>query len=426
MNQYLQHSETRPQIIAITEIKPKNNRYPVFPAEYNIQDYVTYHKNVDNNTGRGIIIYAHESLLAREISLDSDYQESLWIEVQLTGNDKLLIGCVYRSDSGTNDNNDKLLDLINKMTNTKHSHILIMGDFNYKGINWETWSTNTDNPLNNENKFIECLRDNFLHQHVTTPTRGRGSDTPNLLDLVMTNDEQMINDIDHMSPLGKSDHSILALKLNCYSKINTYSKLKIYYNKADYATIKEELNDTQWINKIQTNQNDINKQWEIFTHKINELIKKYVPQKTVTNNKRRNFPLDQNTQKLIKNKHKLWKQYFASKDPEIYKQFCRTRNKVKSITRKAQKNYENSLAKKAKTNPKAIWQYIKSKSKIKEGITELNIDPNDKKSRLTSDSKEKAEILNTYFSSVFTREPDDIMPTFQPNIKINDKWNCSH
>ena len=152
-----------------------------------------------------------------------------------------------------NDNNDKLLDLLTEMTKTKHSHRLIMAD--YRGINWETWTTNTDNPPNNENTFIECLRDNFSYQHVNSPTRGRGSDMPHLLDLVMTNNEQMLTDIDHMSPLGKGDHSILSLKLNCYSKINTYSKLKIYYDKADYDSTKKELNDTQWTNKIQTNQN---------------------------------------------------------------------------------------------------------------------------------------------------------------------------
>jgi hypothetical protein len=129
---------------------------------------------------------------------------------------------------------------------------------------------------------------------------------------------------------------------------------------------------------------------------------------------------------IIKNKHKLWKQYFSSKDPETYKQFCRTRNKVKSLTRKAQKNYENNLAKKAKNNPKAIWQYIKSKLKLKDSITELNTDPNDTKSKLTSDSKEKAEICNTFFSSVFTREPDDDLPTFQPNNIINDKMELLH
>ena len=65
LTQYIQRTESRPQIIAVTETKPKNNRYPVFPAEYNIQDFVTYHKKVDNNKGRGIIIDVHESLLDR-------------------------------------------------------------------------------------------------------------------------------------------------------------------------------------------------------------------------------------------------------------------------------------------------------------------------------------------------------------------------
>ena len=60
------------------------------------------------------------------------------------------------------------------------------------------------------------------------------------------------------------------------------------------------------------------------------------------------------------------------------------------MTRQAQKQFENNLAKNSKENPKAIWQYIKSKSKLKEGITELNTDPHNEKSRLTSDNTEKA------------------------------------
>ena len=174
LTQYIPHRETRSQSIAITEIKPLKNRYPVFPAEFSIQDYVTYHKNVDNNKGRGIIIYVHESLLGRQISPDTDYQESLWMEVQLTGNDKLLIGCIYRGDSGTHDNNDKLLDLLIEMTKAEHSHRLIMGDFNYRGINWEKWTTNIDNPTNSQNNFFGCLQDNFLYQHFNSSTRDRG------------------------------------------------------------------------------------------------------------------------------------------------------------------------------------------------------------------------------------------------------------
>ena len=206
----------------------------------------------------------------------------------------------------------------------------------------------------------------------------------------------------------------------CYSKINTYNKTKIYYDKADYDTIKNELNDAEWINNIQNNQEDINKQWEIFTTKVNQLIKNYVPHKIITNNRKRKFPIDKETQEIIHNKHKLWKQYFATKDLETYKKFCKIRNKVKSITKKTQRNYENSLAKKAKDNPKAIWQYINSKSKIKEGITELNIDPNNSNSKLTSNNQEKSEILNNYFSSVFTIEPDGEMPAFQPDLNVQE------
>ena len=55
------------------------------------------------------------------------------------------------------------------------------------------------------------------------------------------------------------------------------------------------------------------------------------------------------------------------------------------MTRQAQKQFENSLTKNTKENPKAIWQYIKSQSKLKEGITELNTDSCNEKSRLTSD-----------------------------------------
>ena len=77
------------------------------------------------------------------------------------------------------------------------------------------------------------------------------------------------------------------------------------------------------------------------------------------------------------------------------------------------------LPKKSKEQPKSNMAI--HKVKIKKGVTELNIDSNEKKSELTSDNKEKAKILNKYFSSVFTREPDDELLTFQPN-KI--KWNC--
>ena len=74
---------------------------------------------------------------------------------------------------------------------------------------------------------------------------------------------------------------------------------------------------------------------------------------------------------------------------------------MKNIT----KEYEKGLARDPKENPKAIWKYINSKSKTKEGIGNLLKDPSDKNSIIVETGKEKAKVLANYFSSVFTKEP---------------------
>jgi hypothetical protein len=64
------------------------------------------------------------------------------------------------------------------------------------------------------NDFIEILRDNdnFLIQHVASPTLARGGDTPHILDLVICND-YFVEDIDYCVPLGKSNHASLVIRI---------------------------------------------------------------------------------------------------------------------------------------------------------------------------------------------------------------------
>ena len=135
---------------------------------------------------RGISLYCHKSLEAKEVEMKSDYEESIFIQINLNRRDKLLVGCLYRSESGTKDNNSNLRKLIREATAMSYSYILLMGDFNYLDINWKS---KTDNIESQEFKFIECIRDSFLTQHVQDPRRVRGEDTPNLLALIFTNEK---------------------------------------------------------------------------------------------------------------------------------------------------------------------------------------------------------------------------------------------
>ena len=65
--------------------------------------------------------------------METTFRENLFLKIKLNQTDKLLVGLVYRSPSNrTSEYSDKLCSLISEATNKGYSHILIIGDFNYR------------------------------------------------------------------------------------------------------------------------------------------------------------------------------------------------------------------------------------------------------------------------------------------------------
>ena len=99
----------------------------------------------------------------------------------------------YRSTCSNHVNNAELLALLTKASNLPDvSYVLIMGDFNYAGIDWEHMiiEGSRDAQLFHENAL-----DNLLVQHVNFNTRHRVNNNPSRLDLILTNEEEMIENI---------------------------------------------------------------------------------------------------------------------------------------------------------------------------------------------------------------------------------------
>jgi hypothetical protein len=402
-------------IIGITELKPKNSRYSINPAEIAIKDFDLFHSNLDNNVGRGIALYTHKTLGAMPYYLETEYQESIWAEIKLNSSDRLLVGCVYRSGSGSEENNVNLEKLVKEAADSKHSHLLITGDFNYPDINWETWSSDKEE----QNHFVETIRDCYLYQHIRKPTRGRINNEPSLLDLILSNEEGMITDIEYQSPIGKSDHCVLNFNFNCYTEVPKYKKTKYYYDRGDYAAAKEELQKIDWHKELENC--NVQEQWTKFAKIMKDLENKCIPHKVIDMSAKRrgNVPMDLDSLKKIKKKHKLWKKYMETRDGKIYQEYCTARNQLRNLTRKLRRNFEKDLAKQVKKNPKALWKYIKSKSKTREGVSDLYMDPNDDSSPLTKTNEDKAKVLGDFFTSVFTNEPDGTIPEL-PRVNITE------
>ena len=82
------------------------------------------------------------------------------------------------------------------------------------------------------------------------------------------------------------------------------------------------------------------------------------------------------------------------------------RNQAKCACRKAQKEFEKNLAKESKKHPIAFYKYAQSKLKTRTGIAHLAREDGS----LTIIDKQKMDVLNNFFSSVFTGEDTNNMP----------------
>ena len=58
-------------------------------------------------------------------------------EVRLRDRDKLLLGCIYCSPNTDEENNNKLLEMLETVQQLRPTNLLLVGDFNCK-INWDT------------------------------------------------------------------------------------------------------------------------------------------------------------------------------------------------------------------------------------------------------------------------------------------------
>ena len=81
-------------IIAVTEVKPKNARLNIEEVELSLKGYELFTKLDGNSRG---IMYIHSSMkpYTSNVNEGIDFDKSVWAELELNGNAKLIIGCIY-------------------------------------------------------------------------------------------------------------------------------------------------------------------------------------------------------------------------------------------------------------------------------------------------------------------------------------------
>ena len=395
-----------PDIILLVETIPKAQKTPIGLPSLSICNYTLF-TNFDPDIRccgkRGICVYVANYLCPSEIVFEQTTIEHLWFKLKLSS-EYLTIGTIYCSPSvNISDRTTELCDLVSKVCrDTKPTYLLIMGDFNYPGIQWNSDPILVSNSY--EQSFVDTIHHEALSQLVSQPTRFRIGSEPHLLDLLLTNEVNMVENIEYCSSLGKSDHVCVKLLVNCFPANQDGTQSFTYnYNKGDYDKARYMINELNWDNLFANN--NAEGAWVIFKDHLNRIIEESIPK--FSGIKKRKHPYI--TSKVIKlkaQKDLLWKKYSATRHFMDYARFTRMRNSIRNLTRQLRLEYEASIAKSIRNNPKRFWNYVKSKTKVKPPLP--NLKSCDGTEACTD--IDKATVLNSFFTSVFTRENVDDIP----------------
>ena len=333
--------------MCVTETSPKNSPVEMSPSEINLEGYDVH---VNHNKRRGVAIYTAKYLKSTPIDHEGTYlfEEHCWTKIKLNESDSLLIGCIYRSPNSQEANNGELLRMLPTLCHTQDfSHLLICGDFNLPEINWAEPPTTSTGPESLSAKFLDCTRDCFLWQHVTEPTHKRGQQTSNTLDLVLTNEENMIDKVEYDAPLGKSHHCCLIFKYKCYSEQKKEKKTALNLKRGDYDRLRGQIRNTDF-GDLRTTQ--IEEAWDSFHQKLTENINQCIPRLYFDPSRKRR-PEWINTEVLekVRVKRAAFKQYRTTGDEDDYRKYTRARNQTRWASRNAKRAFERELAEEATT-----------------------------------------------------------------------------
>lgn len=261
--------------------------------------------------------------------------------------------CCYRPPSLNYENSKNLVDIIEGHITL--DNCFIVGDFNLPDIDWNTLSTSRSCLTNNI--FIDFCINNGLVQLVDEPTRiSKKSD--NILDIVLTNTDNMVDKLTVGETPFFSDHLAVSLDIVFHGKqIDEIPYKYLDFKKANYENIEQGFQSLNWF-AISESLPNVQDYYDFFVDFCSQMIDKYVPKKTKQeyNSKRNRFP--KNIRDMDKKKKKLWNSIKMHRKDKLLKTMYRELDKSIYQMKKTHINNSFDQLSNKSTN---IYKYIKLK-----------------------------------------------------------------
>ena len=282
----------KPDVVGITESWVRTSDRD-FEGEFAISGYQMYHKNRADRAGGGVMLYVRDSLKVCNTITTSDH-ELLGVDLEI-GHAVYRILVVYRPPHQAIDEDRALYGEIRDLIEGKIC--VLCGDFNCH-VDWETRESPAEGmPL------LELVNDAFLTQWVRDPTRGN-----NILDLVLTSEDDIVQDLTVGEELGNSDHRMVRFALLVPENRTEESVIRKYnFRRADFEGMREA------VGRINVDvQSDAGVAWERFKSEFLRIQSEFIPLRSCRGSAPKPKWLSGEIQRDIRRKRWAYRQATAS------------------------------------------------------------------------------------------------------------------
>ena len=394
------------------EILPSNS-YTIFRRDRSQESHPT---DIDNpkkfrRNGGGVLIAINNSLAAsfKIIPLKCK-AEMLAVEIVLENKTKIIISTCYRVGTLGLNNTEEILNAVSTLMRKKSAKkVILVGDFNLPHINWSdgTGVSTIDNT------FLNGFAENGMVQCIHSPTHNKGS----ILDILLSKSEdhvcnlKVINDKAHCC----SDHYPITFDIKTRCIRRNLPKRNMYnFKRADWPSIKSELDSVDWVSELDRNEPDIS--WLNFKAILNNIINKFIPLVKIRTEFKSPW-FDSECYLKCREKEKLHKKFKNSKSLSNEVKFKVCRKEFKNLVKA--KMRANLCDTNRNTLTKKFWSHVKSASRNTR-IPEIIY----LRGKSSSDTKVKTGMFNGFFFDQFSEASSyDIDICFQSDNNFDIDFN---
>ena len=253
-----------------------------------------------------------------------------------------------------------------------------------------------------------------MTQHVLEPTRAT-----RVLDIVLSSQKELVDDVKIKEPLGSSDHNQMHFDVNIKSDRTKVKQCRRDFGKGNYKEIRKSLalidGNDKMKNKTAT------ECWNILRGELVSAIDSYVPMRKQGKRSKKKH-LSKEAFRKIRHKQNMWRVYKHTGKDKDYEAYKEALNAATNEVRKSKRNFEHKLAQNIKSDSKSFYAYVRSKQNVRDKVGPLE----DNFGNIVTQGFLMAGELNMHFSSVFTREDTSSLPVPETKFKGSEGERLGH